>query len=433
MKKNIFLTLTGILMLVMSSCKKDNTTAGTPPVITPPVDTTVSITAISPSSGGLNTTLTITGKNFKTTPGDNIVKIGGIAVPVTAATATTLTITVPQLLDNGGGAIEVSNTSGTKTGPAFTYTPDVYVAGFEENSTGQLFAKLWLNGTATTLANGTNNSYVSSLNVTATDVLVGGYSNNSVKNVPTVWKNGVVAGYSTTPEGANLTCTAIAGNNVYACGYENTATYTRAKYWLNGTGTNLTPGTSSHAGAYNMTVSGNNVYVCGYEVIGGIVRARLWTNGTGVTLNNGSNSSYAIAVAVSGSDVYVVGYEQTPSGESIRVWRNGSETAYTNASGYRDIPTNIFVKGSDVYVCGYERDNNVLKRPKYWKNGVATLLETNLTGEAAAIAVCGNDVYVAGHTNQSSSATVAKVYKNGVATAISNGSLYVYPAGIGLR
>lgn len=53
------------------------------------------ITAFSPASGPVGSTVTITGLNFSATPAGNIVFIGGVKANVTAASTGSLTVTVP--------------------------------------------------------------------------------------------------------------------------------------------------------------------------------------------------------------------------------------------------------------------------------------------------------------------------------------------------
>jgi hypothetical protein len=54
-----------------------------------------SISSFSPASGPVGTTVTITGTNFSATPSDNIVFIGGVKALVSAATTSSLSVTVP--------------------------------------------------------------------------------------------------------------------------------------------------------------------------------------------------------------------------------------------------------------------------------------------------------------------------------------------------
>ena len=53
------------------------------------------VTSISPTSGPINTLLTISGSNFSTTPANNIVYFDGVRATVQNSTATSLQVTVP--------------------------------------------------------------------------------------------------------------------------------------------------------------------------------------------------------------------------------------------------------------------------------------------------------------------------------------------------
>jgi gliding motility-associated-like protein len=73
------------------------------PVFPPPT-----ITSFTPTSGAVGATVTITGTGFNTTPANNIVFFGATRATVTAAIATSLTVTVP--IGATFGAITVLNT-----------------------------------------------------------------------------------------------------------------------------------------------------------------------------------------------------------------------------------------------------------------------------------------------------------------------------------
>jgi len=66
------------------------------------------ITSFTPTNGTVGTSVTITGTSFNTTPAGNIVFFGATRATVTAATATSLTVTVPT--SGTYGAITVLNT-----------------------------------------------------------------------------------------------------------------------------------------------------------------------------------------------------------------------------------------------------------------------------------------------------------------------------------
>lgn len=108
MKRNILFILTGLILF--SSCKKDNSV---------PPDTTLAVTAISPATGVYGTEVTITGKNFSTTAANSVVKVNGVTIPVTSATATQLKIIVPP--KTGTGAVTVQTGTQTANGPVWTH------------------------------------------------------------------------------------------------------------------------------------------------------------------------------------------------------------------------------------------------------------------------------------------------------------------------
>lgn len=54
------------------------------------------ITSVTPNTGSTDNAITIVGKGFNATPGNNTVKLGTIDATVTAASSTSLTVTVPE-------------------------------------------------------------------------------------------------------------------------------------------------------------------------------------------------------------------------------------------------------------------------------------------------------------------------------------------------
>src|ERR1700761_7808314 len=76
-----------------------------------------SISSVSPLSGPVGTTVTISGNNFSATPSANIVRFGTATGVVTSATATSLSVTVPP----GASYQPITVTTGGLT--AYSYKP----------------------------------------------------------------------------------------------------------------------------------------------------------------------------------------------------------------------------------------------------------------------------------------------------------------------
>ena len=89
------------------------------------------VTSFSPSSGPVGTTVTITGTNFNAVPANNIVFFGAVKASVTAATITSLTVTVPagatyqpiSVLDNATDLTGYSSKPFITTFPGSTGIP----------------------------------------------------------------------------------------------------------------------------------------------------------------------------------------------------------------------------------------------------------------------------------------------------------------------
>lgn len=79
------------------------------------------ITGMSPSTGAVGATVTITGTNFDTTSANNTVMFNGTIAAVMSSTATSITVTVP--VGATTGTISVTTTGGTATSSgSFTVT-----------------------------------------------------------------------------------------------------------------------------------------------------------------------------------------------------------------------------------------------------------------------------------------------------------------------
>ncbi|MET8153162.1 RHS repeat-associated core domain-containing protein [Actinoplanes sp. NPDC049668] len=83
------------------------------------------ITAMTPASGQAGTEVTLTGRNFDPTLGNDVVTLGGQAVNLVAATATTLRFRVPD--GATGGRVQVASPRGTATSAADFFVPPATV------------------------------------------------------------------------------------------------------------------------------------------------------------------------------------------------------------------------------------------------------------------------------------------------------------------
>ncbi|MEJ7674268.1 MAG: heavy metal-associated domain-containing protein [Chitinophagaceae bacterium] len=296
---------------------------------------------------------------------------------------------------------------------------DVYVAGFESNGAKNV-AKVWKNGVATSLTNGTYDAAAHSVYVSGTDVYVSGNESNGTKEVAKVWKNGVATSLTNGTNDANASSVYVSGTDVYVAGYESNGTKFVAKVWKNGVATSLTNG-ANDASANSVYVSGTDIYVAGDESDGTTYVAKLWKNGVATSLTDGTNSAHPDGVYVSGTDVYVVGNERFEQLTGVaKVWKNGVATSLTNGSNHA-FAKSVYVSGTDVYVAGMELKGANLVA-KVWKNGVATTLTNGSSnGFTYSVYVSGKDVYVAG-AESNGTKDVVKVWKNGVATSLTNGS-----------
>ncbi len=76
------------------------------------------------------------------------------------------------------------------------------MVGAEYNGTKNV-AKLWKNGIATSLSDGTQNSYAFSVFMSGSDVYVAGKEFNGTNYVAKLWKNGTASSLTFDSKGAN--------------------------------------------------------------------------------------------------------------------------------------------------------------------------------------------------------------------------------------
>jgi hypothetical protein len=224
-------------------------------------------------------------------------------------------------------------TDGTKITYAksvFVSGNDVYVAGYQRPySTSDGYGhvvKMWKNGVVQDLTSEKYYIYSAGANsvfVSGDDVYVAGWEDNtSQTSVAKLWKNGVAQSLTDGTFNAEALSVFVSGSNVYVAGYERNANGKRvAKLWINEVAQSLTDGTYD-AQAKSVYVSGNDVYVAGgAQIDDGLPHAKVWKNGIEQNIDDRNHSKWSVAysVFVSENDVYVAG----EANEIFTLWKNG--------------------------------------------------------------------------------------------------------------
>ena len=124
MKKIHYLCLG--LALVLTSCGKDDPNPPDDPTTNPPT-----IASFSPTEGTPGTTVEIIGTNFSTVKTENTVKFNGASASVDIATATKLTVSVPNGATSGKIAVTVDGeTAQSSTDFTILDPPTISISGF---------------------------------------------------------------------------------------------------------------------------------------------------------------------------------------------------------------------------------------------------------------------------------------------------------------
>ena len=387
------------------------------------------ISNITPTTGGYNTQVTITGSNFLSTPEANVVTFNGLAATVTAASATSLTVKVPARA--GSGAVLVN---GVAAGVGFKYVSDVFVAGQVGDAAGKWRATLWKNGVPTTLSGPGQHTYANKIFVLNDDVYIAGYRHIVTFGVARWWKNGTEMPLSDDLHFSSAEGIQVVGNDVYIVGHEgNSAGKSVARYWKNGDPVDIADGTAG-VSLSGIAVNGQDVYVVGNSLhTNGNTVATFWKNGVPNQLTSGV--SFAWSIFVFGNDVYTTGSIRNtgPGIGFVSSWKNTTATLLSpglDGGAGRD----IVVVGNDVYIAGIERNIKHIGVAKYWKNGApVALTDGAFEAGANAIDVLGDDVYVTGYEYNASGVSIAKLWKNGVSLPITDGGYFAIANAIVVR
>jgi len=298
---------------------------------------------------------------------------------------------VATLWKNGKAQNLTDGTQDAKANSVYISGGDVYVAGYEYNAQAQSVAKLWKNGKAQNLTDGTCDAEANSVFVSSGDVYVAGFEASGQEYtewygtyncyVAKLWKNGVAQSLTNGTFEAKANSVFVSGDDVYVAGYERGEyDYYYAKVWINSVVQNIS---NDNSIANSVFVSGSNVYVAGWE--GVYLSAAVWTNSVAQNIITGSMyaSYYANSVFVSDNNVYAVGsrsYSQrSMSSQSAILWKNGEDISST----YGAFASSVYVSGDDVYVAGRQEDIGAM----IWKNDVAQELSDNYSSANSVFVV----------------------------------------------
>jgi len=157
---------TGPVSVKVKTATVNSTVNGPTFTYTPVYTSIITVTGISPLVSVATVPIVITGTNFSTVLTDNVVKFNGVPATVTAATASSLTVTTP-VSTTGPITVKVGSNAEV-TGPVFTYQTVVTSLSPAYAKIGQSFDIIGTDFLATGNVVGLNTGSTSVFPVTAT-------------------------------------------------------------------------------------------------------------------------------------------------------------------------------------------------------------------------------------------------------------------------
>ena len=301
-----------------------------------------SITILSPTSGGLGASVTITGANFGATKGTSTVKFNGIAATPTSWSASSILVPVPAGATTGNVVVTVGGTSSngvsftvTSPGPSITsLNPTSGLIGSSVTIAGANFGTT--QGTNTVKFNGIAATVTSwSATSIVTSVPTGATTGSVVVTVSGVASNGVNFAVSAPPSLTSLNpSSGFLGTSVTITGVNFGATQGTSTVKFNGiTATSTSWSTTSIvANAPTGATTGNVVVTVGGVASNGLTFT-VQTDTTsptvpaGLTASAASSSQINLSWTASTDNVGVTGY---------KVYRGGTQVGTSAAASYLD-------------------------------------------------------------------------------------------------
>jgi hypothetical protein len=250
---------------------------------------------------------------------------------------------------------------------------DIYVAGSTLISGVFPNATYWKNGIEVKLSD--KISVAHDILTVGTDVYVAGYeTSESGVFTATIWKNGTAmllgsGEYYTVANGI-----AVVNNDIYVSG--NAITYDAdtkthlflAVYWKNGIEYQVTGSTNAYA--YTVKNQNQDLYFAGHEWENGVSKAKYWKNGVGVNLSHTPENAFAHSFALAANLNCVGGYvhDAKLNYNVATYWLNGEEKRPSQKKLYGE-RCPIAASGTDVYLLANELEPDGTVTAKYWKNG----------------------------------------------------------------
>ena len=306
---------------------------------------TPAITSLSPTSGGVGATVTITGTNFGATQGTSTVTFNGTAAAAASTwSATSIVVTVPAGATTGNVVVTVSGVA--SNGSSFTVLPTPTITNLNPSSgpvgtsvtvTGTNFGTA--QGTSTVTFNGTSAGTATTWSTTSIAVKVpaGATTGNVVVTVAGVASNGSSFTVLATPTITSLNpTTGAVGTNVTITGTNFGATQGSSTVTFNGTAAAAASTWSATSIVVTVPIGatpGNVVVtVSGVPSVGSP-----FTPGPSITSLSQNSSLVASVITITGTNF---GATQGSSTVTFNGLSAGAATAWSNTSITVTVPNN---------------------------------------------------------------------------------------------